>query len=98
MKGFWTCGPFKEANDRLDMMVFRAEQMKVFMEVLEEHEQIEKILESGSPDEKLLARLMKLDIDKKLEILIGVPDGYEEENDEIPREAILESLAGFTER
>ena len=98
MKGFWTCGPFKEANDRLEMMVFRAEQMRVFMEVLDEHEKIEEVLETGSPDEKLLAGLMKLDIDKKLEVLIGVPNGYEEENDEVPRETILESLERFTKR
>ena len=98
MKGFWTCGPFKEANDRLEMMVFRAEQMRVFMEVLDEHEKIEEVLETGSPDEKLLAGLMKLDIDKKLEVLIGVPDGYEEENDEVPRETILESLERLTKR
>ena len=98
MKGFWTCGPFKEANDRLETMVFRAEQMRVFMEVLDEHEKIEEVLETGSPDEKLLAGLMKLDIDKKLEILIGVPDGYEEENDEVPRETILESLERLTKR
>ena len=98
MKGFWTCGPFKEANDRLENMIFRAEQMRVFMEVLDEHEKIEEVLETGSPDEKLLAGLMKLDIDKKLEVLIGVPDGYEEENDEVPRETILESLERLTER
>ena len=98
MKGFWTCGPFKEANDRLEQMVFRAEQMKVFMEVLEEHEKIEEVLETGTSDEKLLAGLMKLDIDKKLEVLIGVPDGYEEENDEVSRETILESLERFTKR
>jgi len=98
MKGFWTCGPFKEANDRLEKMIFRAEQMRVFMDVLDEHEQIEKVLENGSPDEKLLAGLMKLDIDKKLEILIGVPDGYEEKDDEVPRETILESLERLTER
>ena len=98
MKGFWTCGPFKEANDRLEQMVFRAEQMRVFMEVLEEHEKIEEVLETGTSDEKLLAGLMKLDIDKKLEVLIGVPDGYEEENDEVPRETILKSLERFTKR
>ena len=98
MKGFWTCGPFKEANDRLEQMVFRAEQMRVFMDVLDEHEKIEEVLETGTPDEKLLAGLMKLDIDKKLEVLIGVPDGYEEENDEVPRETILESLERLTKR
>ena len=49
MKGFWTCGPFKEANDRLEQMAFRVEQMRVFMEVLEEHEKIEEVLETGTP-------------------------------------------------
>ena len=83
MKGFWTCGPFKEAEDNLARMVFRAEQMKVFMDVLEEAEQIEKILETGTTEEKLLASLVQLDIDKKLDILLGVPDGNEETNDEI---------------
>ena len=96
MKGFWTCGPFKEANDRLEQMVFRVEQMRVFMEGLEEHEKIEEVLETGTPDEKLLAGLMKLDIDKKLEVLIGDPEPYEEENDEVPRETILESLERLT--
>ena len=82
MKGFWTCGPFKEAEDNLARMVFRAEQMKVFMDVLEEAEQIEKILETGTTEEKLLASLVQLDIDKKLDILLGVPDGNEETNDD----------------
>ena len=41
---------------------------------------------------------MKLDIDKKIETLIGVPDGYEEENAEISGEAILKSLERFAEK
>ena len=36
MKEFWTCGPFKKANDNLQKMIFRAEQMKVFMETLDD--------------------------------------------------------------
>ena len=86
MSKFWTCGPFKEAVDKLELMIFKAEQMRVFMETVEEHTKVEEIIETGTPDQKLLASMMKLDIDKKLEVLIGVPDGYEEENDEIPRE------------
>lgn len=89
---FWTCGPFKEATDRLEKMVFKAEQLRIFMETIEESKQIEEIIKSGTPNEKLLASMMKLDIDKKIEILIGVPDGYEKKNDEIPRETILKSL------
>lgn len=98
MKGFWTCGPFKEAEDNLARMVFRAEQMKVFMDVLEEAEQIEKILETGTTEEKLLASLVQLDIDKKLDILLGVPDGNEETNDEISGETVLESLQRYAKR
>ena len=93
---FWTCGPFKEAVDNLEMMVFKAEQMRVWMETLEESNRIEEVLREGTPDEKLLAAMLKLDIDKKLEVLIGVPDGYETENDEISREAILESISSLT--
>jgi len=94
---FWTCGPFKEAADKLEMMVFKAEQMRIFMETLEESQKVEELIVSGSLEDKLVASMVKLDIDKKLETLIGIPDGYEEENDEIPREAILESLKDLPE-
>lgn len=98
MKGFWTCGPFKEAADNLDRMVYRAEQMKLFMETLDEAKKLDEIIETGTPEEKLLASMMKLDIDKKIEILIGIPDGNEEKDDEISRETLLESLERFTEK
>lgn len=95
---FWTCGPFKEANDRLDTMVFRAEQMRIFMETLEEINKVDEIIENGTLDEKLLASMIKLDVDKKLETLIGIPDGYEEKNDEVLGETILKSLQGLTKK
>ena len=98
MKEFWTCGPFKKANDDLERMIFRAEQMRVFMETLEEAKKIDDLIETGTTEEKLLASLMKLDIDKKIETLIGVPDGNEEENAEISGETILESLERFAEK
>ena len=98
MKSFWTCGPFKEANDRLERMVFRAEQMKVFMDVLDESKKVEEVIETGTPEEKLLAAMMQLDIDRKIDVLIGVPDGNEEENDEISGETILESLQRYAKR
>ena len=98
MKEFWTCGPFKKANDDLERMIFRAEQMHVFMETLEEAKKIDDLIETGTTEEKLLASLMKLDIDKKIETLIGVPDGNEKENAEISGETILESLERFAEK
>ena len=97
MKNFWTCGPFKETQDKMEMMAYKAEQMKIFMDTLEELKRIEEIIQDGSQEEKIIASMMKLDVDKKLKILIGVPDGYEEENDEIFGKAILESLKGNTE-
>ena len=67
MKEFWTCGPFKKANDDLQKMIFRAEQMKVFMETLDESKRINEIIETGTVEEKLLASMMKLDIDKQID-------------------------------
>lgn len=97
MKGFWTCGPFKEAEDNLDKMIFRAEQMKIFMETLEEVKKVDELIETGTKEERLLASMVKLDLDKKIEILMGIPDGHEETDDEISRETLLESLERFTE-
>ena len=98
MKEFWTCGPFKKANDDLKQMVFRAEQMKIFLDTLEEAERIDEIIETGTKEEKLIASMMKLDVDKKIETLIGVPDGNEKEDAEISGETILESLERFAEK
>lgn len=98
MKGFWTCGPFKEAADNLDRMIYKAEQMRVFMETLEEAKKLDKLIETGTAEEKLLASMMKLDLDKKIEILIGIPDGNEEKNDEVSREALLKSFERLTEK
>ncbi len=98
MKEFWTCGPFKKANDDLQKMIFRAEQMKLFLETLEESERIDELIEEGTSEEKLLASLMKLDVDKKLETLIGIPDGNEETITEVSGETILESLERFSKK
>ena len=97
MKGFWTCGPFKEIHERIERMSFRAEQMKVFMDILEEDKANQKLLLSGSLDEQAVAAMIQLDIDKKIAILLGIPDGYEEKNDEISREALLELIRKGTE-
>ena len=97
MKGFWTCGPFKEATDRLERMVFRAEQMEVFMKLLEEDKQNQEIIASGSLDEQLIAKMIQIDIDKKMATILGVPSGNEKENDEIFGEALLKHVGEGTE-
>lgn len=96
MKGFWTCGPFKEAADNLAQMVFKAEQNKHLMDVLEQLEKIEKIIKEGTEEERLLAVLMKLDIEDKLDVLLGIKNGREKKNDEISREALLKSFSNPT--
>lgn len=97
MSQFWTCGPFKKAHDRVEKMSYRVEQMKVFMDILEEDKANQKLLLSGSLDEQAVAAMIQLDIDKKIAILLGIPDGYEEKNDEISREALLELIRKGTE-
>ena len=97
MKGFWTCGPFKEIHERIERMSFRAEQMKVFMDILEEDKRNQKLLLSGSLDEQAVAAMIQLDIDKKIAIILGIPHDYEETNDEISREALLELIRKGTE-
>ena len=72
--------------------------MKVFLDTLEEAERIDEIIETGTKEEKLIASMMKLDVDKKIETLIGVPDGNEEKDAEISGETILESLERFAEK
>lgn len=95
MKEFWTCGPFKKANDNLQKMIFRAEQMKVFMETLDESKRLDDLIVNGTTEEKLLAAMMKLDVDKQIDTLLGIPDGNEKENAEISGETVFESLEGF---
>jgi hypothetical protein len=96
MKGFWTCGPFKEAHQRLDQMVFKGEQMKHLLDLLEELEKIENILLESSPEEKMLATLMKLDTEERLNILLGINNGHEEKDDEVSGKAVLESVFNRT--
>ena len=98
MSQFWTCGPFKKAHDRVERMSYKAEQMKMFMELLEEDKANKELLENGTSDEKLLASLAQLEIDKKIATLLGVPyDGSEEKNDEILRAVLLEHVGKRTE-
>lgn len=94
---FWTCGPFKEAIDRAEKMAYRAEQMKLFLEILEEDQKNQELIVSGSFDEKLVATMIQQDIDKKMATILGIPNGNEEKNDEISRETLLELIGKRTE-
>lgn len=99
MSSFWTCGPFKEAADRSAMMAYRAEQMKVFMEVLDELKLNQELLQNGNSDEKIMASFAQIEIDKKIATLLGVPyDGTEESNEEVLRKILFEHVGEGTEK
>lgn len=93
MKGFWTCGPFKEADDRRERMSFRIEQMEKFLSILENLESIEKHIVSGSVEEVVVGMMMKEDAERDLRTILGIKDDRQEEDSKILREAILESIA-----
>ena len=98
MKGFWTCGPFKEAEDRREQMQFRIEQMHHFMDILDNLKKIEDKIMSGSLEEKYLGLMMKGDIEKDLNTILGIEEDERKETDtEILGEAILKSLTRSTE-
>ena len=93
MRDFWTCGPFKEAHDKIARAHYKAEQMKVFLEILEEDKHNQELLENGTADEKFIASLAQIEIDKKIATMLGVPrDGEKEANDEILRAVLLEHV------
>ncbi len=97
MNGFWTCGPFKEVEDRRDRARFRMEQMKRFLDILEHLERIDIQIASGSLEEKYLGLMMKGDVERDLNTILGIENEREETNTEIFGEAILESLTRATE-
>ena len=92
MKGFWTCGPFKEAEDRLERMIFHAEQMEKFLGILENLESVESQITSGSVEEIYIGMMMKEDIERDLRTILGIEDDRQEEGSEILRKAVLESI------
>ena len=93
MKGFWTCGPFKEAEDRRERMSFRIEQMEKFMTILENLEKIDKQIEEGSVEDKYIGLMMKGDMERDLNVILGIEDDRQEQDSTILGKAILESIA-----
>lgn len=92
MKGFWTCGPFKEMEDRREQISFRIEQQERLGQILESLEEIEKQIASGSIEDKYLGLMMKEDVERDLRTILGIEDDRQEKDSEILRKAILESV------
>lgn len=97
---FWTCGPFKEANDRLEIVQFKMMQQMLFQDIIKELQQIENLIENGTIDEKILAAMMHPDIESKLNTILGIPDNDDGQtkSDEVFRETIFKSISGITEK
>jgi hypothetical protein len=94
---FWTCGPFKEAEDKLELMSFLMTRQVLFEEIIKELGQIDNLIEHGAPDEKLLASMMKPQIEAKLYTILGIQDGDgQTESNEVPRKTVLESISRIT--
>ena len=98
MKGFWTCGPFKEADDRRERMSFRIDQMEKFLGILENLESIEQQMASGSIEDVYIAMMMKDDAERDLHTILGIEDDRQEEDSEVLRKAILESVTRTKEK
>tara|TARA_X000000950_G_scaffold287653_1_gene400901 strand:- start:1946 stop:2173 length:228 start_codon:yes stop_codon:yes gene_type:complete len=73
------------------------EQMKRFLDILEHLERIDIQIASGSLEEKYLGLMMKGDVERDLNTILGIENEREETNTEIFGEAILESLTRATE-
>lgn len=97
MKGFWTCGPFKEVEDRQEQSRFRIEQMEKFLNILQNLDKIECQIVSGSLEEKYLGLMMQADAERDLNTILGIENEREKTDTEILGEAILESLTRPTE-
>lgn len=94
---FWTCGPFKELEDRREETNFRIQQQALFQSILQELEDVENLYENGTADEKLLAAMMKPELEKKLHTILGIQnDVGQTEGHEVLRETILESISRIT--
>ena len=94
---FWTCGPFKEVEDRIELANFKIAQQMMLQSILDELESINELYEKGTTDEMLLAAMMKPDVEKKLNTILGIEnDDGQAKSDEILRETILKSISGVT--
>ena len=67
------------------------------MEIIENLKKVDETIESGSLEDKYLAMLMKLDVERDLDIILGIENDGKKEDKEILGKAILESLTRPTE-
>ena len=94
---FWTCGPFKEVEDRRELANFKIAQQIMLQSILDELESIDKLYEKGTTDDMLLAAMMKPDVERKLDIILGIQnDDGQAKSDEVLRETILKSISRIT--
>lgn len=73
MSEFWTCGPFKEVQERREMSVFLMEQQNHLRLILEEIKSLKKLSEVSTDEVTIeLAKAALLDAESRLNLLLGV--------------------------
>jgi hypothetical protein len=97
MKGFWTCGPFRESEERRYIMNFRISQMEKFLSILQNLQVIEEQIQSGSEEDQLIGTLIRQDLEKDLKEILGISDDGQEKSSKILGKNILKSFSGTTE-
>jgi len=97
---FWTCGPFKEVVDRIEIANFKMMQTMLLQDIIKELQHTEDLIENGTIDEKILAAMMHADIESKLSTILGIPnnDNGQTKSNEVLGETIRESLSRITEK
>ena len=84
----WTCGPFAEVRKNIEIFNFQASQTAKFQEILDELNNAELLIKSGTDQEKIWATMLYLDLENKLMLLIGGKDYVEETDNKISRKTI----------
>ena len=75
MGDFWTCGPFKEQEEKAKRSIFKIEQQVRLQEILTELASLEKMLENTEdPEMKKIITITIDEVHGRLNILLGVPD------------------------
>tara|TARA_B100001250_G_C19800596_1_gene790857 strand:+ start:693 stop:983 length:291 start_codon:yes stop_codon:yes gene_type:complete len=93
---FWTCGPFKDIEDNIELRSYRMIRQNKLQELLKELEQAKSILETGDLEDKLVGSMMKLDVEHRLNILLGIEEDGSEQNIKIPGKAVSELISEST--
>ena len=72
MRPFRQVGPFGKAEAFLESFVHNAIRQRIFMELLEELDQLEAVLKEGTEEEKRLAQMLRDQLEEQFMDMINV--------------------------